>query len=94
MNYLDFDLGQLAGGESVLVELAGVESDVMLMTTTEVRNFAAGRSTQYFGGHSRRSPVRLGVPSAGHWHVVVVPGPGGQVRASVRVGRASRAAGF
>jgi Domain of unknown function (DUF1883) len=94
VNYLDFDLGQLTGGETVLVELSGVESDVLLVTPTELSNLSAGRTYRYWGGHYKRSPARIGVPSGGHWHVVVVPGLGGRVTANVSVLPASRAVGF
>lgn len=94
MNYLDFDLGQMNGGETVVVQLSGVESDVMLMSTSELHNFSAGRNCRYWGGHYRRSPARIGVPSAGYWHVVVVPGLGGRVNANVSVVRTPRAVGF
>jgi len=85
VSYLDFDLGNLSEGESVSVALSGVESDVMLMTPTNVRRYAAGQQATYHGGHYRRSPARIRVPSAGAWHVIVVPGLGGRVQARVSV---------
>ena len=87
MNYLDFDLGRLAGGELVTVALSGVESDVMLLSGSDVNRFAGGGQVKYWGGHYRRSPATIGVPSAGEWHVVVIPGPGGRVQANVSVSR-------
>lgn len=84
MKYLDFDLGSLSGGEAVAVTLRGVESDVMLMSAADVHSFAAGGRYSYRGGHYRQSPVRLAVPAAGAWHVVVVP-TGGRVEACVTV---------
>ena len=94
MNFLDFDLGHLNGGETVLVELTGVESDVLLVTPTELTNLAAGRTYRYWGGHYKRSPARIGVPSGDHWHVAVVPGLGGRVSANVRVLPATRVVGI
>jgi len=85
VNYLDFDLGNLSGGESVSVALSGVESDVMLMTPSDVRRYTAGQQATYYGGHYRKSPARIRVPSAGAWHVIVVPSPGGRVQARVSV---------
>jgi len=85
VNYLDFDLGNLSGGETVTIALSGVESDVMLMTPADVRRFAAGQQATYYGGHYRMSPARIRVPSAGNWHTVVVPNFGGRVRARVSV---------
>lgn len=85
MRFLHYDLNQLSGGEIVTVNLSGVESDVMLMSPGDFRSFQVGAGFSYHGGHARQSPVRLAVPSAGSWHVVVVPGRGGQVSASVSV---------
>lgn len=87
MNYLDFDLGHLSGGDVVTVSISGVESDVMLMTASDVHRFAGGGRVAYWGGHYRTSPAEIGVPSTGAWHVVVVPGPGGRVEANVSVFR-------
>lgn len=84
MNFLDVDLGSRSGGETVTVALQGVESDVMLMSASDVRNFATGGRFSYSGGHYKQSPVRLTVPAPGSWHVVVVP-IGGHVEASVSV---------
>ena len=85
MNYLDFDLGNLSGGETVTIVLTGVESDVMLMAPADVRRYAVGQQATYYGGHFRGSPARIRVPRAGSWHVIVVPGPGGRVQAQVSV---------
>lgn len=89
MNYLDFDLGSCSAGSTVLVELTGVESDVILLSSVDVNRFKARQRVTYFGGHTNKSPVRLGVPSDGHWHVIIVPGPGGTVRAKAQVLRAA-----
>ena len=94
MNYLDFDLGYLTGGEIVTVTLSGVESDVMLMSGSDVRRFAAGGQFNYWGGHYSRSPAKIAVPSVGDWHVVVVPGLGGRVKASVSISGSRKVAGF
>jgi hypothetical protein len=51
VNYLDFDLGYLTGGEVVTVSLSGVESDVMLMSGSDVHRFATGGQINYWGGH-------------------------------------------
>lgn len=90
MKFLDIDLGHLSGGETVTVALSGVESDVMVMSAADVSDFAAGRRFTYWGGHYRQSPAKIGVPSAGAWHAVVVPGPGGRVEARVSVSRPRR----
>lgn len=85
MNFLDFDLGTCSAGDTAVVELSGVESDVMLLASNDVSRFRAGQQVTYWGGHSTRSPVRIAVPRTGHWHVIVVPGLGGTVSASAQV---------
>jgi hypothetical protein len=85
VNFVKFPIGNRSGGEIVTVTLRGVESDVMLMTDSNLSSFSSGRQATYIGGHTKSSPVRLAVPSAGSWNVVVVPGPGGRVQASVSV---------
>lgn len=85
MNFLKFPLNQQSAGAVVEVTLAGVESDVFLVDPSNLRAMEGGRRFRYHGGHFKGSPVRLKVPESGNWTVVVVPGAGGTVRASVRV---------
>ncbi len=94
MSYMDFDLGHLARGQVVRVVLSGVESDVMLMSASDVHRFASGGQVTYWGGHYRRSPAVIGVPSTGTWHVVVVAGLGGRVEAEVSVSLSRGIVGF
>lgn len=57
-----------------------------MFDSANYNSFKSGRSTRYYGGHVTQSPVRLQVPSSGHWYVVVdyagVPGRG---RAGVQI---------
>lgn len=87
MNFLDFDLEVCSRGDTALVNLTGVESDVLLMESSDVSRYKSGIQVKYWGGHYDKSPIRLVIPRDGHWHVVVVPGPGGRVEASVQVSR-------
>lgn len=84
MNYLKFSLGHQDAGSMFRTTLSGVESDVFLVDTQNLANFADGRPFRYVGGHYKRSPVDLTVPSSGTWTLVVVPGLGGSVRAEVQ----------
>lgn len=86
MNYLKFPLNYQSAGVTVEVTLRGVESDVLLMDSSNLSSFERGGAgrVNYYGGHYKGSPVRLTVPTSGTWTVVVVPGAGGTVRASVR----------
>lgn len=85
MNYLKFPLNYQASGSVVQVSLTGVESDVFLVDSTNLSAFERGDQFRYYGGHYNSSLVCLQMPSSGTWTVIVVPGSGGTVRASVRV---------
>jgi hypothetical protein len=84
MSFVRSDLGTVKAGSVVEVTMTGVESDVMVMTPANVDKYKRGQSSTYYGGHYKRSPVRIPVPSSGSWCVLVVP-KGGRVRASVKV---------
>lgn len=85
MNFLKFALHHQTAGAVVEVALSGVESDVFLVDEINLRQFERGGGFSYTGGHYKGSPVRLRVPSSGSWTAVVVPSPGGTVRAQARV---------
>lgn len=56
------------------------------MTASNYRALKAGRRFSFQGGRATNSPVRLAIPSSGHWFVVVdLGGLAGRVRASVAV---------
>lgn len=89
MDYLHSDLGTVAAGSVVVVELAGTEANVQLVDDLNLARYRRGERYEYHGGHFRRSPARVGVPKTCRWHVVVdLGGYAGRVRASVRVGAA------
>lgn len=86
MNYLHSDLGLLEAGALVDVALRGAEANVMLLDSVNVIRYRDGQGFEYHGGHYTRSPVRIAVPRAGHWHVVIdLGGAAGRVEASVNV---------
>jgi Domain of unknown function (DUF1883) len=86
MNYLHSDLGHLEAGALVDVTLSGTEANVMLLDSVNVSRYRQGQEFDYHGGHFTRSPIRIAVPRAGHWHVVVdLGGAAGRVEASVNV---------
>ncbi|MDV8022200.1 DUF1883 domain-containing protein [Rhodococcus sp. IEGM 1330] len=86
MNFNSWDLGQQSRGAIVEVTLSGNAANVRLLDGSNYRAFQAGKRHRFTGGHATRSPVRLQIPSSGHWHVVVdyggLPGRG---RAGVQV---------
>lgn len=86
MNFVHSDLGQVAPGGVVVVTL-GSAANVRLLDETNFRSYRArGSYRGYHMGFYRQSPVRLRVPYAGHWHVVVdLGGYSGTIRAGVQV---------
>ena len=84
MKFLQFDLGSCQRGETVEITLTS-GANVRLMTSSDFSNYRNGRRHRYVGGLAKRSPVRLQVPSSGHWYVAVdMQGLRGTTRASVR----------
>lgn len=86
MKFTHYDLGTLRGGEIVEVTLSGSAANVRLMDSSNFQSYRSGRRHKYYGGNAKRSPVRLNVPRAGHWHVTVdMGGYGGSVRSGIRI---------
>jgi len=86
MEYGYSDLGRRNRGEIVEVTLSGTGPNVLLMDSSNFRAFKSGRDHKYYGGSATRSPVRLPIPSNGHWYLVVhFGGLQGRCRYSVRV---------
>lgn len=86
MKFIHSDLGMRKGGEVVEITLSGSAANVRLMDSSNFSNYKSGRRHSYYGGHAKRSPVRLRIPRAGHWHVAVdTGGLPGNVRAAFRV---------
>jgi hypothetical protein len=83
MNFLHYDL-ELEPGEVVEVTL-DKPANVRLMDEVNFSNYRRGAQHRYHGGLAQRSPVRIGPPRPGHWHLVIdLGGYAGSVRASVR----------
>ena len=84
MNYLHNEL-QLDAGDVVEVTLDHA-ANVQLLDTANFEQYKQGKPYHYFGGYYKETPVRIAVPHAGRWHVVVDLGGGaGTVRASLQV---------
>lgn len=85
MQFIHTDLGQRKGGEIVEVTLTS-GANVRLMNSSNFSSYKNGRRHRYTGGLAKKSPVRLQIPSSGHWHVAVdMQGLRGSTKASVRV---------
>lgn len=87
MKFIYTDLGPRQRGETVEVSLSGV-ANVRLMDTLNFNNYKNGVKHIYTGGVVRQSPVRLTIPTLGHWHVAIdiqgIQGSDG-LKASVKV---------
>ena len=86
MKFQYYDLKHLDGGEIVEVILSGSAANVRLMDSSNYSNFKNGRRHTYYGGNAKRSPVKIPVPRAGHWYIVIdLGGYTGTVRSLVNV---------
>jgi hypothetical protein len=86
MKFSYYDLGYRNGGEVVEVTLSGNAANVFLVDSSNFSSYRSGRQYRYFGGHATRSPIRLQIPSAGTWYLVIdLGGYGGSVRHSMRI---------
>jgi hypothetical protein len=86
MKYLEYSLGTVDRGKIVEVALSGTEANVQLLDYSNLCSYRRGDSFRYYGGHFKRSPARITVPSTGSWYVTVdLGGFGGSVNASVKV---------
>jgi hypothetical protein len=85
MQFLHNDLGYLSGGEVIEVTL-DTAANVKLMDSSDFSSYRNNRRHGYYGGYITRSPFRVAVPGAGHWHVAIdLAGRGGSIRSGVRV---------
>lgn len=86
MKFQHYDLGYRQRGEVVQVTLSGNAANVQLMDSSNFQSYRAGRRYTYHGGHATRSPVRLGIPSSGHWHIAIdLGGYAGSIRSSISI---------
>lgn len=85
MEFIHSDLGYRQRGEIVEITLSS-GANVRLMDSSNFSNYRNGRDHRYHGGLAKQSPIRLAIPSSGHWHVAVdMQGLRGSTRASFRV---------
>jgi uncharacterized protein DUF1883/TIR domain-containing protein len=85
MEHLYWDLGNVKTGSTVVVTLRN-QANVQVMTSSEYRNYKSGRRYRYLGGHVRRSPYSVAVPTNDHWFVAIdLGGLSGRVNAGVAV---------
>jgi hypothetical protein len=87
MEHLKVDLGTVKKGSTVVATL-DKQANVLLLDASNYRIYSASRGGRftYYGGLVKRSPVRIPVPSTGHWYLAIDLGDrAGQLRHSVSV---------
>lgn len=85
MDFIHSDLGYRQAGDVVEITLSGSAANIRLLDPSNFQAYRSGRQHRYTGGLARQSPVRLQIPNAGYWHVVVdMQGLSGTTRASFR----------
>ena len=85
MRFLHSDLGWRQRGDVLDVTLSR-GANVRLMDSSNFHRYKRGEAHRYFGGLAKRSPVRIPIPSPGHWHAAVdMQGLRGSTNASFRV---------
>jgi len=85
MKFIHNDLGNRRKGEIVEITLSS-GANVRLMNSSDFSSYKNGRRHRFIGGLAKQSPIRLQIPTPGHWHVAVdMQGLRGSTRASVRV---------
>ncbi|CAJ8563464.1 DUF1883 domain-containing protein [Burkholderia pseudomallei] len=67
---------ELLNEGDVVVVNCDYQCNVMLTTDSNFQRYRSGQRFEYFGGHYKRFPVRLRVPSTGHWNVTIDLGGG------------------
>lgn len=85
MQYIHRDLGQRRRGDIVQFNLTGSQANIGLLDSSNCSAFRNGRSFKGVVRLATGSPVRLGIPSSGHWYGVIFIPPGytGRVRGSI-----------
>ena len=86
MQFLHTDLGHVAAGSTVRVNLRGTEANVLLLDGPNFTRYQNGRDYHYYGGHFIQSPALIEVPDSGHWYVAIdLGGFAGRINANVEV---------
>jgi len=86
MNFTHYNLGHMKGGEIIAVTLKGSAANVRLMDSSNFNSYRSGRQHRYQGGLVKKSPFKLQIPRAGHWHITVdMAGLRGRVQSSIRL---------
>lgn len=84
-NFIQSDLGQRRRGDVVEVALTS-GANVRVLDSSNFQKYRRGEAHRFIGGLAKRSPVRIQIPSSGHWYATVdMQGLRGSTRAGFRV---------
>lgn len=84
-NFIQSDLGSRKRGDVVEVTLTS-GANVRVLDSSNFQKYRRGQDHRFFGGLAKKSPVRIQIPSSGHWYAVVdMQGLRGSTRAGFRV---------
>lgn len=76
MEYKYVDLGPVSAGSVVIMTISGTECNARLLDETNYSKYRRGQSFRGVMVHTQQSPVRLRVPTSGHWYAVADLGAG------------------
>ncbi len=83
MHHLKFNLGHIAAGTTVTVEL-DKQANVHLVDSYNYARYTRGLNYRGYGGRQVKSPAQLRVESSGNWFVAIdLDGRADAVRAAV-----------
>lgn len=83
--FIQSDLGSRKRGDVVEVTLTS-GANVRVLDSTNFQKYRRGQDHRFYGGLATESPVRIQIPSSGHWYAVVdMQGLRGSTRAGFRV---------
>lgn len=83
--FIQSDLGSRKRGDVVEVTLTS-GANVRVLDSTNFQKYRRGQDHRFHGGLATKSPVRIQIPSSGHWYAVVdMQGLRGSTRAGFRV---------
>jgi hypothetical protein len=58
---------------TIVVVTSNTQCNVRVMDDSNFRSFQNRQGCRFLGGGARRFPVRITVPTSGHWNVVIDP---------------------
>ena len=66
------------------------QANIMVMSDSNFSNYQSGDQFQYHGGHYKRLPAQIPVPTSGNWNIVIDLGGGSaRISHSIQIRRAA-----